>query len=332
MAIVASAPSTIMPPITVSKGRSPSRDPNETFTQMADTDLESLGRHCQYEYCGQLDFLPFRCESCRSTYCLDHRTETAHQCPREGEWARRRNGTNNTSQENRTAPEKPSIYNTDQCAHTQCKTLINTLKDPAVRCPQCNHQYCLKHRLREEHECAKITPLGARQRNAASPNDTIKSMFARVRTWGRDKQNAAANGTLLPTLPKLKPKPNSPAARAVAVNGLKRSAKGDASVPADKRLYLHTVGTAETQAAEPPAGDFFFDSRWKVGRVLDDAAKKLRIQNLNNRVDGEDSKLRVFHVESGEFLEFSEAIGAGKVKQGDSIVLLRGAGAVLGGA
>ncbi|OQD64387.1 hypothetical protein PENPOL_c007G00878 [Penicillium polonicum] len=321
-----------MPPITVSKGRSPSRDPNETFTQMADTDLESLGRHCQYEYCGQLDFLPFRCESCRSTYCLDHRTETAHQCPREGEWARRRNGTNNTSQENRSAPEKPSIYNTDQCAHTQCKTLINTLKDPAVRCPQCNHQYCLKHRLREEHDCAKITPLGARQRNAASPNDTIKSMFARVRTWGRDKQNAAANGSLLPALPKLKPKPNSPAARAVAVNGLKRSAKGDASVPADKRLYLHTVGTAETQAAEPPAGDFFFDSRWKVGRVLDDAAKKLRIQNLNNRVDGEDSKLRVFHVESGEFLEFSEAIGAGKVKQGDTIVLLRGAGAVLGSA
>ncbi|KAK4864258.1 hypothetical protein LT330_010051 [Penicillium expansum] len=321
-----------MPPITVSKGRSPSSDPNETFTQMADTDLESLGRHCQYEYCGQLDFLPFRCESCHSTYCLDHRTETAHQCPREGEWARRRNGTNNTSQENRTAPEKPSIYNTDQCAHTQCKTLINTLKDPAVRCPQCNHQYCLKHRLREEHECAKITPLGARQHNAASPNDTIKSMFARVRIWGRDKQNAAAKGTLLPALPKLKPKPNSPAARAVAVNGLKRSAKGDASVPADKRLYLHTVGTAETQAAEPPAGDFFFDSRWKVGRVLDDAAKKLRVQNLNNRVNGEDSRLRIFHVESGDFLEFSETIGAGKVKQGDTIVLLRGAGAVIGSA
>ncbi|KAJ5964536.1 Zinc finger AN1-type [Penicillium vulpinum] len=317
-----------MPPITVSKGRSPSSDQNETFTQMADTDLESLGRHCQYEYCGQLDFLPFRCESCHSTYCLDHRTETAHQCPREGEWARRRNGTNK-SHENRTAPEKPSIYNTDQCAHTQCKTLINTLKDPAVRCPQCNHQYCLKHRLREEHECAKITPLGTRQRNASSPNDTIKSMFSRVRTWGRDKQQAAAKGTLLPALPKLKPKPNSPAARAVAVNNLKRSAKGDASVPMDKRLYLHTVGTAETQAAEPPSGDFFFDSRWKVGRVLDDAAKKLRVQNLNNRVDGEDSRLRIFHVESGEFLEFSEAIGAGKVKQGDSIVLLRGAGAVI---
>lgn len=313
-----------MPPITISKGRSPSNDPNESFTQMADTDLESLGRHCQYEYCGQLDFLPFRCESCHSTFCLDHRTETAHHCPREGEWARRRNG---TTQENRRAPEKPTIYNTDQCAHVQCKTLINTLKDPAVRCPQCNREYCLKHRLREEHECAKMTPLGARQGNA--PNETIKSMFARVRTWGRDKQQAAS-GTLLPKLPKMKPKPNSPAARAVAVNGLKRTAKGDAAVPVEKRVYLHAVGTAETQAVEPPAGDFYFDSRWKVGRVLDDVAKRLRVQNLNNRVDGEDSKLRVFHVESGSFLEFSEAIGAGKVKQGDTIVLLRGAGAVLG--
>ncbi|KAJ5329109.1 hypothetical protein N7452_009499 [Penicillium brevicompactum] len=307
-----------MPPITVSKGRSPS-NPDDSFTQMADKDLETIGRHCQYEYCGQLDFLPFRCESCRSTFCLDHRSETAHQCPREGEWARRRNGTQNN--ENRPPPKNPP---------STTQTSVST-PNPAVRCPQCNHQYCLKHRLREEHDCAKVTPLGARAANAA-PAETIKSMFARVRTWGRDKQQAAASGTLLPALPKMKPKPNSPAARAVAVNGLKRSAKGDASVPADKRLYLHTVGTAETQVAEPPSGDFFFDSRWKVGRVLDDAAKKLRVENLNNRVGGEDAKLRIFHVESGEFLEFSDSIGAGKVKQGDTIVLLRGAGAVLGNA
>ncbi|KAJ5348272.1 uncharacterized protein N7506_001525 [Penicillium brevicompactum] len=298
-----------MPPITVSKGRSPSNT-DDSFTQMADKDLETIGRHCQYEYCGQLDFLPFRLSPRR----------------RMGPPAQR-----HPKQREPSSPEKPSIYNTDQCFHTQCKTLINTLKDPAVRCPQCNHQYCLKHRLREEHDCAKVTPLGARAANAA-PAETIKSMFARVRTWGRDKQQAAASGTLLPALPKMKPKPNSPAARAVAVNGLKRSAKGDASVPADKRLYLHTVGTAETQVAEPPSGDFFFDLRWKVGRVLDDAAKKLRVENLNNRVGGEDAKLRIFHVESGEFLEFSDSIGAGKVKQGDTIVLLRGAGAILGNA
>lgn len=152
-------------------------------------------------------------------------------------------------------------------------------------------------------------------------------MFEKVRSWGRDK--ASTSGTLLPTLPKMKPKPNSPAARTVAFNTLKRSAKGDAGVPADQRLYLHTVGTADTQSNEPPSGEFFFHSRWKVGRVLDDVAKKLRVENLNNQAGGEDMKLRVFHVESGNFLEFSDSIGE-KVKQGDTIVLLRGAGAVLG--
>ncbi|KAJ5966417.1 hypothetical protein N7481_013131 [Penicillium waksmanii] len=296
----------------------------ESFTQMGDTDLETIGRHCQLEYCGQLDFLPFRCESCRSTFCLDHRSETAHKCTHAGEWARRRNGNTSTQQENRTAPEKPNIYNTDQCAHVACKTLINTLKDPAVRCPNCNRQYCLKHRLREEHDCAKLTPLGARQGNNASPQDTIKSMFAKVRGWGKEKQTATAN-----LIPKPKVKPNSPAARMASVNAMKRSAKGEASVPADRRVYLHTVGTADTQAAEPPAGDFFFDSKWKVGRVLDDAARRLAVVNKNNQVGGEEARLRIFHVESRDFLEFSESIGDGKIKSGDTIVLLRGAGVVL---
>ncbi|KAJ5096188.1 hypothetical protein NUU61_005544 [Penicillium alfredii] len=324
-----------MPPISISKAHTASNT-NESFTQMADEDLESIGRHCQFEYCGQLDFLPFRCESCHSTFCLDHRSETAHKCARAGEWARRRSGARSSStantKENRSAPEKPNIYNSEQCAHLECKTLIHTLKDPGVRCPDCNRQYCLKHRLREEHDCAKITPLGARRPGSntnigAGANDTLKGMFARVRSWGRDKQQQAASGTLLP---KPKPAANSPAARAARVNTLKRSAKGEASVPTDKRLYLRTVGTADTQAADTPAGDFYFDSRWKVGRVLDDAARRLHVENVNNRGGGEDARLRVFHVESGDFLEFSEAIGAGKVRQGDTIVLLRGAGAVLG--
>jgi hypothetical protein len=145
-------------------------------------------------------------------------------------------------------------------------------------------------------------------------------MFARVRSWGKDKSQAAA---------KPKPKTSSPAARAIQVNAIKKAAKGDIGIPADKRVYLHVVGTSETQGVDPPNGDFWFDSRWKVGRVLDDAAKRLRVENLNNRA-GEEARLRLFHVESGEFLEFSDAIGGGKVKSGNTIVLLRGAGVMLG--
>ena len=340
------------PPITIAKGHqsdsgsSPSSklldattsDPHRqesSFTQIPDQDLESIGRHCQFDYCHQLDFLPFRCESCRKTFCLDHRTETAHKCEREGEWARRRRHQNaGPGSTLSSTTQKPTIYNTDQCAHVSCKTLINTLKDPAVRCPNCNRQYCLRHRLQEEHDCTKIAPLGARaggraqQQGAQNPSETIRSMFAKVRTWGKDKPQSAGGSTSL--LDGVRAKPASSAQRPGGLNALKRSAKGDPSIPADRRLYLHTVGASDTQKTEPPSGDFFFDSRWKTGRVLDDAAKRLHIENLNNRGGGEEERLRVFHVESGEFLEFSGTIGAGKVKQGHTIVLLRGAGVLLG--
>ncbi|KAL4892338.1 hypothetical protein BDV59DRAFT_202840 [Aspergillus ambiguus] len=294
---------------------------NETFTQMADKDLESIGRHCQFEYCHQLDFLPFRCESCRGTFCLDHRTETAHRCARAGEWARRRSPNTAASTTSTTTTQKPTIYNSDQCAHLTCKTLINTLTDPGVRCPDCHAQYCLKHRLREEHDCAKVVAARAPGGGTASPNETLRSMFARVRTWGKDKSAGMAAAAA--------PKPKKGNA-AVQLNAMKKAAKGDASVPVDKRLYVHVVGTAETATAkDPPAGDFWFDARWKVGRVLDDAARRLRVENVNNRA-GEEARLRVFHVESGEFLEFSETVGEGKVKQGHTLVLLRGAGVMLG--
>ncbi|OXV08399.1 hypothetical protein Egran_03838 [Elaphomyces granulatus] len=304
---------------------------SESFTQMADQDLDSIGRNCQYEFCRQLDFLPFRCESCKGTFCLDHRTETAHHCTRAGDWAARRRNDNlagdsvgDWNSVNGRSLQKPTIYNSDQCSHPTCKTLINTVRDPAVHCQNCNREYCLKHRLQEEHDCAKLIPLGARagqrgRRDGPSPNETLRSMFSRVRTWGKEKTNAATSNLT-------RPKPTSAVAQ---LNELKRAAMGDPGIPNDKRLFLNVFGTSEAQKAEPPSGKYYFDSRWKVGRVLDDAARKLKVENVNNRGGGEEARLRIFHVESGQFLEFSDAIGAGNVKQGHTIVLMRGAGSIL---
>ncbi|CCD52569.1 hypothetical protein BofuT4_P000160.1 [Botrytis cinerea T4] len=68
-----------------------SETPEDTsFSTMDEKDPTLIGVHCQYEYCNQLDFLPFRCESCRGTFCLDHRTESSHHCSKPGEWAARR--------------------------------------------------------------------------------------------------------------------------------------------------------------------------------------------------------------------------------------------------
>ena len=59
--------------------------------------------------------------------------------------------------------------------------------------------------------------------------------------------------------------------------------------------------------------------------MLDEAAKGLQVENVNNRGGGEETRLRVFHVESGRLMEFSEKVGQG-LQNGNTVVLLRGVG------
>ena len=41
----------------------------DTFTKMSVADVEAIGAHCQMAFCHQLDFLPFRCDSCQGCVC-----------------------------------------------------------------------------------------------------------------------------------------------------------------------------------------------------------------------------------------------------------------------
>ncbi|OJD27315.1 hypothetical protein ACJ73_01287 [Blastomyces percursus] len=301
-----------MAPISFSTGTPAQQQGDSSFTQMdPDHDLESIGRHCQ-------------AHSASTTRRKRH-TNATHA----GEWAAARRkasvgttGTRSGSMISSLPPVKPTVYNSTQCAHPSCKTLIHTLQNTGVHCNECNRQYCLKHRLREDHGCAKLIPIGARPTRQGPPQaEKVRLAFSRLRTWGKDKSsNVAAN--LAP-----KPKPNSAAARMARLTELKKKAKGDPNLALQKRFYLHVEASADTTMAKYPTGDFYFDSAWSVGKVLADAARMLQVPNVNNRVAGEAERLRVFHVEGGKLLEFSEKLGASAgVAQGDTIVLLRGVG------
>lgn len=293
----------------------------ETSYVMRDrTDASLVGKHCQFDYCNQLDFLPFYCQSCAKTFCLDHRSETAHKCSHAGAWAERRRQANLA---------KPSIgagrplrdkISQKPCAHASpaCKTVIGTSLTPGVHCDRCNRDYCLKHRLQEDHDCKNLTPLGARVPQIDVAEKT-KSAFDKLRAWGSAKKEQA--GRVLP-----KAKPTTASARLVAVNKIKKTAKGDDKLPVEKRVYLHVEAEAETAKAKFPKGQFFYSQDWVVGRLLDAAARSLQVQNMNNQSANEQDKLRVFHVEGGRVLDFSEKVG--KVLQsGNTVVLLRGVGA-----
>eukprot|EP00299_Pterocystis_sp_00344_P012503 c6009_g1_i1.p1 GENE.c6009_g1_i1~~c6009_g1_i1.p1 ORF type:complete len:263 (+),score=47.40 c6009_g1_i1:68-856(+) len=44
-------------------------------------ELSHIGKHCDHIECHQLDFLPFQCDACDRTYCLDHFPYQSHSCP-----------------------------------------------------------------------------------------------------------------------------------------------------------------------------------------------------------------------------------------------------------
>ncbi len=283
-------------------------------------DVEAIGAHCQTAFCHQLDFLPFRCESCRGTFCLEHRTESAHGCANAGAWARaRRERELGTSTQ---TPHRPSLLNQErECAGSACKTMIYTARTPGVLCQNCNRSYCLKHRMREDHDCKNLKQVGART-TSAQTQQSRDGALAKLKAWGAAKK-AAASSNIANMKPK--PAPTSAAARTTALSELRRNAKGDDKIPAEQRVFLHVEASADTAVAKFPKGEFFYSKQWSVGRVLDDAARRLQVENLNNRSEGEENRLRIFHVEGGRLLDFSEKLGM-VVQSGNTIVLLRGVG------
>jgi hypothetical protein len=182
--------------------------------------------------------------------------------------------------------------------------------------------------MEEIHDCKNLKPIGARPSNILQQQrERGMSALAKLKLWADEKKKKdQEKNSKKPGFLGFGSKGSSAAREALAAaNELKRSAKGEASIPQDKRIYMYVEASADTTKAKFPTGKFFYNKDWTVGRVLDMAAKALQVQNVNNRGGGEEEKLRVFHVEAGRLLKFSEKIGEA-CQTGNMIVLLRGVG------
>jgi predicted nucleic acid binding AN1-type Zn finger protein len=307
---------------------SPNPNSDETsYVKMSSTAVESrgtdatlIGSHCQYTYCNQLDFLPFQCQSCNATFCLDHRTEDSHACTNPGAWAARRREAELSKHAAGEGKRMRELVAQKPCADDSCKTTIGTSLVPGVHCANCNRDYCLKHRLREDHDCKNKIPIGARAAGAAqaaAAAEGARSALGRLRLWGQAKKEQAKLSFPSSSKPKV--------AQMLAVNTLKKTAKGDAKIAPEKRVYLYVEAEAATAKAKIPKGEFFYSQDWVVGRLLDAAARSLQVENINNQSADEENRLRVFHVEGGRLLEFNEKLGT-VLQSGNTVVLLRGVG------
>jgi len=129
----------------------------------------NLGKHCQAKSCKQLDFLPFKCELCSGTFCLDHRKFELHSCPNV-----------HLKKEKQSPPICPMCTEPVACLEGQnrddvvwqhiqdgCaegvkrkqkkgKCHVKKCKDVPViplLCNDCGYNFCALHRLATDHNC-----------------------------------------------------------------------------------------------------------------------------------------------------------------------------------
>ncbi|RKF59917.1 AN1-type zinc finger protein 1 [Golovinomyces cichoracearum] len=285
-----------------------------------DKDPTLIGAHCTLNSCNRLDFLPFKCESCRNVYCLEHRSENSHNCSKAGEWAARRRKGDLSSYPLRV--DKNMKETERKCASLKCQTTIGTSLSTSVHCSFCNQHYCLRHRMKDDHDCSNQTPNGSRSSIYTGIFDNqaehVKVAFSKLKAWGiNQKAHVSQSG--------IKARRSAAGSQILAVNNLKKIAKGDDKLPIDKRIYIHVDAEATSTSSKFPSGAFFYSKDWVIGKVLDAAAKSLQILNINNECDDEMNRLRVFHIEKGRLLDFNEKV-CDVLVNGDRIVLLRGIG------
>jgi len=137
----------------------------------SDADLMGIGQHCSAPGCGQVDFLPFVCDCCARTFCLDHRTYAAHMCASAGarttevivcpmcaKGVRLQPGQdpNRAFEEHQRSQgcdphNYARVHQKKKCPVGRCSeklTLTNT-----YLCKACGTKVCLKHRMPNDHKC-----------------------------------------------------------------------------------------------------------------------------------------------------------------------------------
>lgn len=205
-------------------------------------ELPGLGKHCNFQLCKQLDFLPFMCDGCGNTFCSDHRTKDVHFC-------------------------SEALLSSSRCEYTGARGYTCSLHDCSnrelteIKCDKCNHNFCLSHRHAQDHQCSKLKEEEPTvNKTAEHVNKIIASKPAVVK---KPRTGAKASKT----------------AAKVALMKMKMHAQGDSGCPESERVYFRVYPPCQCGKDPLP---MFFSQKWSTGRAVDSIASRLAIQNNNN--------------------------------------------------
>eukprot|EP00873_Tetraselmis_striata_P002160 jgi/Tetstr1/422424/TSEL_013262.t1 len=192
-------------------------------------DLLSIGTRCAHPECRQLDFLPFECDCCSRTFCLEHRTYRSHSCPSAraaGDetivcplcarairvaadedanlaWERHQREGCDTA-------NYAKVHKKPRCPAPSCKEKLNSVN--TYRCKDCGIEVCLKHRFPADHGCAERIAQARAARGAggwaAKANSSLGRMWGSgTGTGGGSSASARPVSASRPTAPKPRRQP-----------------------------------------------------------------------------------------------------------------------------
>ncbi|KAL9657516.1 hypothetical protein ABK040_016781 [Willaertia magna] len=258
------------------------------------TEFYDLGKHCEYENCHEKDFLPFRCDFCHKTFCLQHRTCESHHCPNQNigdvqvpicpicntilPFKNSRKDPNETverhlmsgecnskTSSSSTAPTKKKLTTT--CAFNGCdhKALI--------KCKQCRLNFCVDHRLDFEHDCEFL-----KQQKKASSSSSISNLIGPF--FNQKTKTQKPTKTLQPSK-----------VLANSFQNKKFQPIGQSSIEQGDRYFLDVYFPIQSKV--PPI-HMFFHKGWKIGKILDKIAEQGKIINKNATEQDKTKRLNLF--------------------------------------
>lgn len=206
--------------------------------------LSDCGAHCALASCRRLDFLPFRCESCGDTFCLDHFRVAAHACPKASgvenrvlvcpfcrrslpllahedpsiTWQRHVDSTcpcpNGT--------KEPTQHARPKCPAKDCKQVL-TISNSLI-CEQCGVRVCLKHRYEDCHDCvpakhSRVPARITRKRTGGTKVEQVRRMVSATSVSSSGPRASARIGSTAAC---------QPAAKSAARQSLRATGMGQA--------------------------------------------------------------------------------------------------------
>jgi hypothetical protein len=137
-------------------------------------EFQDLGKHCHLEYCKMKDFLPFTCNLCKKTCCLEHKNYDKHDCIEYKKTIKKAFQCPTCLQTKifdgtRTEKEMLTLHKKMSCDPKNAAKIKKIRKRCAVKkcwkkltpvnkfqCNPCEKLICTKHRDPEKHGCEKF--------------------------------------------------------------------------------------------------------------------------------------------------------------------------------